>query len=216
MIITSLILEDVRTHAQRNYHEGKSLFRWKLAMVLKYGLRITPYLDDTWELIQKKGRKSIVHEELKPVASKSPSDEAAVTLEKSSSKAIYHMVGPGRFAQVSDKFISVKSLFQLWNTILAIATVAFIVAGLFPPWLYTFDTSGVHSRKNAGYSFISQPPATDFESANKELKRIGIQPYLPEYYGIQIDYIRLSIEWICILVIFGAAWLLFGKARRKV
>jgi hypothetical protein len=80
--------------------------------------------------------------------------------------------------------------------------VVFVLCGLFPPWLYTYDVTATHSRSDAGYSFILSPP----------LKRGRITTA----DGIQLDTSRLLIEWACILAATGAGWLLTtGKSKGK-
>ena len=71
--------------------------------------------------------------------------------------------------------------------------VVFVLCGLFPPWLYTHDSTGTHSRSNAGCSFILSPPL-----------KLGM--YVTA--GIQLDTSRLLIEWACVLAATGAGWLL--------
>jgi hypothetical protein len=72
---------------------------------------------------------------------------------------------------------------------------AFVLTCFFPPWLNTFDHNGQyggHSRKSAGYCFIATPPT----------------PQSSPFYGVQIDFTRLAIEWLCLAAITGAGWLL--------
>lgn len=89
--------------------------------------------------------------------------------------------------------------------ILLCGAVVFVLIGLFPPWLYTYDVTATHSRSNAGCSFILSPPLP--RGNNND-------------YGIQIDMSRLLIEWACVLAAIGAAWMIFiprkpTKEQRK-
>ena len=64
--------------------------------------------------------------------------------------------------------------------ILFFGAVVFVLCGLFPPWLYTYDVTATHSRSNAGCAFILSPPLPMEDSA---------------VCGIQIDTSRFLIEW---------------------
>ena len=93
---------------------------------------------------------------------------------------------------------------NIWKTILVCASVALVVSGLFPPWLYTFYRTstqyglGGHSEKSAGYYFIFTPPPPE--------------NYYPTY-GVKLDMERLLLEWACVLAVSGAAWTLFGLKK---
>jgi hypothetical protein len=77
--------------------------------------------------------------------------------------------------------------------------VVFVLCGLFPPWLYTYDVTATHSRSNAGCAFILSPPLPRENS---------------DAHGIQIDTSCLLIEWACILAATGAGWLLTNEKRK--
>lgn len=80
-------------------------------------------------------------------------------------------------------------------------TVVFVLCGLFPPWLYTYDSTGTHARSNAGCSFILSPP-------------LNLNRGTSTANGIQLDTTRLLIEWACVLAATGAGWLLTtGKSK---
>ena len=116
----------------------------------------------------------------------------------------------------------------------------FILACLFPPWLYTFDLNGRgggHSRKPAGYYFITHPPPPeepaheptppdlpDFGAPpkiNAKSDGIDFQPDVPvnpvaarksnPAFGVQIDLTRLAIEWAAIAAVTGMVWILVVK-----
>jgi hypothetical protein len=80
--------------------------------------------------------------------------------------------------------------------IVAFASVILVIAAVFPPWVYTFDRTGSHSRSSAGYGFILWPPKP---------KDTG------PFFGVEIDGARLAVEWACILVAAGAVWFCFGN-----
>ena len=62
--------------------------------------------------------------------------------------------------------------------------LAFLLCGLFPPWLYNANRS--FAARSGGYAFI----LTSEENAP----------------GDVIDVNRLAVEWLCVLVATGAAW----------
>jgi hypothetical protein len=74
------------------------------------------------------------------------------------------------------------------------AVLVFLLATLFPPWLYVYDqngSAGAHARKPAGYYCMLTPPSP---------QGTGVA------YGVSLDTSRLMLEWVCILVTTGAAW----------
>jgi hypothetical protein len=81
--------------------------------------------------------------------------------------------------------------------------LAFILCGLFPPWLYTFNSSdrndAASSERSVGFRFILNAPDPSDD-------RNGC--------GVRIDTVRLGIEWLCVLVATGAAWVLVAKPGR--
>lgn len=78
--------------------------------------------------------------------------------------------------------------------------IAFAVAGLFPPWIQTFDLNTTHTSIDAGYAFIGSPPE-------------------PKEYsfciGIKMDTSRLLIELACIFAVTIAVWFLFGGEKSR-
>lgn len=130
------------------------------------------------------------------------SKSAEQNVEAVDSSTLYRMVAPGRFAQVKEQPAKANLLKLLWHpkTIVAVGAIAFALVGLFPPWLRILDYSGslsTHSQYDAGYSFICFPPSA------KPMSRRNI--FDDFYYGIQIDTSRLAVEWLCILIVTGAA-----------
>jgi hypothetical protein len=101
----------------------------------------------------------------------------------------------------------------------------FILACLFPPWLYTFDLNGRgggHSRKPAGYYFIATPPQPEEPPQTSPLPSQANDPDFVEYakqskanakkyYGVQIDFIRLTIEWAALAAVTGMVWVFVVK-----
>ena len=73
--------------------------------------------------------------------------------------------------------------------------LAFLLCGLFPPWLCTFVPYGtdtaVPGAEDAGFSFIFIAPS--------------------DRHGVRIDAVRLGVEWLCVLAATGAAWVLVAK-----
>lgn len=65
--------------------------------------------------------------------------------------------------------------------------LAFLLCGLFPPG-YCILSEG--RQLNCGYNFIINDD------------------------NARIDLVRLGIEWLCVLVATGAAWVLVAKPRR--
>lgn len=71
----------------------------------------------------------------------------------------------------------------------------FVLCGLFPPWR---DISHQGHTRAAAYSFILSPPATAGGS-----------------YGVEIDFSRLTVEWLCILAVTGVALIIFTQKNIK-
>jgi hypothetical protein len=79
--------------------------------------------------------------------------------------------------------------------ILLIALVAFILTGLFPPWLNVLDVPyRAHQRTPAGHEFIFSPPASKGGA-----------------WSIEIDLRILFVEWATLAAITGAVWLVAVK-----
>lgn len=72
------------------------------------------------------------------------------------------------------------------RVLLIIATSLIVVTGLFPPWRTTHELS-----KPAPYSPIWRPPAPSYQGSSFE-----------------IDPTRLGIEWLLIVIVSGAIWVL--------
>jgi len=68
------------------------------------------------------------------------------------------------------------------RAVLVIALAATISAALFPPWLYTLHAAGMYAKRDAGLGFILDPP----------------NRFASEVWGIQLDFPRLLLEWVCI------------------
>jgi hypothetical protein len=122
--------------------------------------------------------------------------------ESTKSEQLYRMVAPGRFALVEKEKAGGRLADHLTSRKIAVivAAFAFVLAGLFPPWLHTYDGPAGHARSDAGYAFILSPPP---------LKG------MPERYGVQLDTSRLLIEWVCVFAVSGTVWYLLGDARAR-
>ena len=181
-------LADTIAKGRLHHHEGKSFRRWSLIMTHKYGAGVAPFLEEAWKIIDG---------DAKPASERVPDS------------TLYRMVVPGRFAPVAAQTGTATLSRLLWTrkTIAVMAALAFVLAGLFPPWLYTVNVTGMHLRRDAGYSFLLSPP-----HRSKETPFLGAWETV---WGIQLDTPRLLIEWACISVASGAAWLLCGVPRQR-
>lgn len=217
-------LEDVVAKGKQHYYAGKSFRRWSLLMLNKYGPEISPYLDDAWKLLDESPKLAQqvgnIVEGTKTMKSFEGKEETEQRCSEPS--VLYRLVGPGRFAPVPRESTmgSLANAVPAWlaglltrKTIVALGAIAFVLAGLFPPWLRTLDVESVHLLRNAGYAFIASPP-TPGNDGYKVL-----QPELPGRLsplgGIRLDTSRLLVEWCCILVMAGAAWFVCGVSKPK-
>ncbi len=81
--------------------------------------------------------------------------------------------------------------------IIVFAVAAFVLSGLFPPWITTFNPPGGQTAQTpAGYHLIFDPPPATMEN---------------RFAGVQIDGTRLLIQWAIIGAILAGAVVL----RRK-
>jgi len=76
--------------------------------------------------------------------------------------------------------------------------VVFILAGLFPPWIYTLHVQAFDTEKPAEYALIFYPPDTE--------------EYDPEY-GVELDFSRLAVQWLVVIAATGLGVLLASKER---
>jgi hypothetical protein len=75
----------------------------------------------------------------------------------------------------------------------------FLVSILFPPWKFTADHNGeygFHSHKPAGYAFLFDPPTNPGNGA---------------WFGVEIDFGRLFLEWAALAAVTGIVWVLVVK-----
>lgn len=139
-----------------------------------------------------------------------PADDAA--------RQLYRMTGPTRFTPVGKppfifpplwlyRLIDGQTARKLSpgcirrrKIIVATASLACLLAGLFPPWIQTVDLNTTHTQTDAGYAFILSPPT-------------------PREYsyaiGIRLDNSRLHLEVVCLLAASLAAWFLFGGEKKN-
>lgn len=78
----------------------------------------------------------------------------------------------------------------LIKSIILCGAVAFLLCGLFPPWLYISSEGHTHA---AGCDFILSPPTRG---------------------NYKLDTARLAVEWLCIVVATGIVWLLVSKPEK--
>lgn len=69
--------------------------------------------------------------------------------------------------------------------------IAFVLCGLFPPWLSVSYEGHAHAM---GFSFILTPPST----------------------WTRLDFSRLTVEWLCVVVATGTLLLLTTNSGKKV
>lgn len=131
---------------------------------------------------------------------------------------LYRMTGPTKFTAVGKPpFIfpplwlyrlidgqTVRKLsadcIQRRKIIVATAAVLFLVAGLFPPWIQTYDLNETHTQSDAGYAFLlSPPPPRDYTYA----------------VGIKLDRTRLTVELACVLAVGIGVWFWFGGEKKN-
>ena len=138
--------------------------------------------------------------------------------EANVSEDLYQRIGPGQFSPVGKPPFIFPPLWlyrlidgrtttkhsaeclQRRKIIAAVSGFAFLLVGLFPPWIQTFDLNTTHTRTDAGYAFLLSPPAPKEYSYS---------------IGIQLDVSRLWIELACVMGISVAAWFLFGSEKKN-
>ncbi|MCP4331655.1 MAG: hypothetical protein GY785_03275 [Gammaproteobacteria bacterium] len=74
------------------------------------------------------------------------------------------------------------------KTLIVVGVLVFILAGLFPPWLYTLHVNNIDREKPAGYAPIFDPPYPE----NDDIR-----------YGVELDVSRLTVQWVVILTATG-------------
>jgi hypothetical protein len=90
-------------------------------------------------------------------------------------------------------------LTALQRTSLGIGLALFLLASLFPPWVYTLQRPGIRvAHRNAGYRLIFTPPAPKRESM---------------LYGVALDVQRLVVEYLVVGV--GSAAFFFAGSRKR-
>jgi ribosomal protein L40E len=76
-------------------------------------------------------------------------------------------------------------------TVVVLGILVTILMGLFPPWNYTIDIQSIHFERPADYAFILSPPVPP-SSIDTQYSKI---------YGLHLDVIRLSIQWLLVIFI---------------
>lgn len=84
--------------------------------------------------------------------------------------------------------------------VLIISIAIFILMGLYPPWVYTYNNGSVHSEKPAEYELITEPPYP-------ELERVQ--------YGVHLDISRLIVQWLVLLAATIGAILLVSSTHKN-
>ena len=67
-----------------------------------------------------------------------------------------------------------------------------VLTCLIPPWQYTIDRPGYHSRAPAGYMLLLSPPSNPDRSIGS---------------GVQIDFGRLFLGWLALAAVGGVVWI---------
>lgn len=79
---------------------------------------------------------------------------------------------------------------QIERKIILIGICMIFLMGLFPPWTDTFHRAGMKAvEKPAGYSFLLTPPSSERITS--------------AYYGVQIDFSRLLLQWFLMAIAGG-------------
>jgi hypothetical protein len=65
--------------------------------------------------------------------------------------------------------------------ILFVAAILFMLIGLCPPWIYTFNAQNLVREKPAGYALIVSPPPPETNYPTQ---------------GVKVDLSRLIIQWL--------------------
>lgn len=74
----------------------------------------------------------------------------------------------------------------------------FVLAGLFPPWTYTYELPNRYSEEPAGYSFIAFAPPRRGKSFR---------------HGVKMDMQRLLVQWVITIAACGCGVVLFPVKR---
>ena len=84
---------------------------------------------------------------------------------------------------------------------LIIVVTVFCLMGLFPPWVQTvsFPDTPQPITTAVGYHLIFTPPL----------------PPDDLFYGVQLDWARLLVQWAVLLALFGGYLFLKGYARAR-
>ena len=85
--------------------------------------------------------------------------------------------------------------------IIVLSITMYIVMGLFPPWVYTFDNKSTHTENPAGYAIIFNPPWAEGDERR---------------HGVHVDMSRITVQWITLAIVTAGALLLVSGSRKKV
>lgn len=87
--------------------------------------------------------------------------------------------------------------------IIIVGIVAFVVIGMFPPWLYTHKGASINTVEPAGYSFIAIPPRIKYETIKKYDS------------SVKLDISRIVIQWVTVFVSTGLVVFLLWEKKNK-
>jgi hypothetical protein len=93
----------------------------------------------------------------------------------------------------------------------ALGLVLFV--GLYPPWLFVLELGGIHDSKQAGYSFLLSPPQIppDVPSSDGIFKYDGVFHVEDGSIQVRMDFERLEVEWITLVIATVFLLLLFKR-----
>jgi hypothetical protein len=109
---------------------------------------------------------------------------------------------------------------------IGLGIAAFVLMGAFPPWIRVVTTitpASVGTTEDAaGYAFLFSPPEQvhsgyDPFAVNAYVKSLTNSKFeLTTNIGFHIDFVRLIIQWIILLVVVGGIVLLSGSGQATI
>jgi hypothetical protein len=93
---------------------------------------------------------------------------------------------------------------------LIVGVAAFVVMGLFPPWVCKYSEAG---SRPGGYAFIALGPSNPNLPPGVGTDIYG-RPMQPAYWSAtRVDTARLATQWVGLAVIVGTILLLLHRGR---